>query len=64
MNGLNHLREQCTHTLVDKILEEMYTSFIIQVQPKLFLKLYNKKVLVLEQKNSCNQFIEKGGSSL
>lgn len=31
MNGLNHLRKQCTNTLINKILEEMYTGFIIQV---------------------------------
>lgn len=31
MNSLNHLRKQCTNTLIDKILEKMYGSFIIQV---------------------------------
>lgn len=39
MYGLNHLREQSANTLIDKILEEVYTGLIVQVQPKLLLKL-------------------------
>ncbi len=31
MNGLNHLRKQCTNTLIDEILEKVYAGFIIQV---------------------------------
>lgn len=29
MNGLNHLRKQCTNTLIDQVLEEMYAGFIV-----------------------------------
>lgn len=44
MNGLNHLGEQSTDTLIDKILEKMYALLIVQVQPKLLLELKGKSV--------------------
>jgi hypothetical protein len=39
MDGLNHLREQSTDTFIDKILEEMYSLLIVQIQPEFLLKL-------------------------
>lgn len=45
MNGLNHLRKQCINTLIDKILDKLYASFIVQVQPKLLLKLQRNRTL-------------------
>lgn len=50
MNGLNHLREQSTDTLVDKILEKMYALLVVQVQPKLLLELKGKSESVNRQK--------------
>lgn len=49
MNGFNHLREQCTNTVIDEILEKMYRILIIQVQPKFLLKLNHKKKEKREQ---------------
>jgi len=39
MDGLNHLREQSADTFIDKILEEMYSLLIIQIQPEFLLEL-------------------------
>lgn len=39
MDGLNHLREQSTHAIVDKILEEMYSLLVVQIQPEFLLEL-------------------------
>jgi hypothetical protein len=39
MDGLNHLREQSTDAFIDKILEEMYSLLIIQIQPEFLLEL-------------------------
>ena len=39
MDGLNHLREQCADTIVDKTLEEMYSLLIVQIQPEFLLNL-------------------------
>lgn len=50
MYGLNHLREQGANTFIYKILEEVYTGLIIQVQPKLLLKLleeHQRKIPVI-----------------
>ena len=41
MDGLNHLREQCADTIVDKALEEMYSLLIVQIQPEFLLNLIN-----------------------
>lgn len=41
MDGLNHLREQCADTIVDKTLEEMYSLLIVQIQPEFLLNLIN-----------------------
>lgn len=49
MNGLNHLGEQSTDTLIDKILEKMYALLIVQVQPKLLLELKGKSQSVTEK---------------
>jgi hypothetical protein len=42
MDGLNHLREQSADTFIDKILEEMYSLLIIQIQSELLLKLIDQ----------------------
>jgi hypothetical protein len=39
MDGLNHLWEQCTDAFIDKILEEMYSLLIIQIQSEFLLEL-------------------------
>ena len=39
MDGLNHLREQSTDAFIDKILEEMYSLLIVQIQPEFLLEL-------------------------
>jgi hypothetical protein len=39
MDGFNHLREQSADTFIDKILEEMYSLLIIQIQPEFLLEL-------------------------